>query len=108
MTVHDRDDFEVVYWEREWLTYYHNTPQIVQASEFGETISSGRWISTSIAKIGLSDAQRGVIGLAWARDGQAYYFGPAAVEGADYPSFEVINAGLAKDKNRTYEGAFAK
>jgi hypothetical protein len=108
MTVQDPDSFEVVYWEREWLSYKEHYPQITQVSEetSSQAISFGGWLSPSIVKLGLTDVQRAVMGLAWARDKQTWYFGPAEVKGADYRSFSVMNAGSAKDKHQVYQGPF--
>jgi hypothetical protein len=53
----------------------------------------------------VSDKSPAVVGHAWARDGQSYYFGPARVDGADYETFQVVDDSTAKDKNHEYRGS---
>ncbi len=59
---------------------------------------------TAFEAVNVSDESPALVGLAWARDGQFYYYGPARIEGADYETFEIVDHTTAKDKNHEYSG----
>jgi hypothetical protein len=90
MNVYDRDAFEVV----SELGYWSGSDGKQLVFEFGDEFKD------------VSKDAGAVIGVAWARDGKAYYYGPARIEGADYSSFQIVGTYEARDKNRVFTGAF--
>ena len=57
---------------------------------------------------GLDISQRNpvITGQGWARDGTFYYFGPARMEGIDYPSFRILSPFQSADAHRKYAWTF--
>ncbi len=91
MDVADLQHFELV---RESWTWSETVDKVFFCREFGPAFES----------IVVSEESPAVVGHAWARDGQFYYYGPARVDGADYESFQIIDNTSAKDKHHTYSG----
>jgi hypothetical protein len=93
MDVADVDAFEVVYDD---VLAGAITSKSYFLEEFGDSLD---WLD-------VSSSHPALVSGSWCRDGVAYYYGPARVEGADYASFEIGEWPKAKDKNREYRGAF--
>ena len=93
MAVLNIEAFEVVDWEGMWQSSYDTKHFLFS---YGESFEG----------IALSKENPAVTGRAWARDGIAYYYGPARVEDADYASFKVIDAFTASDNHAKYVGPF--
>lgn len=90
MEVSNIDRFEVILWKNMWLT-------ISDAEYFA------RWYGEPFANVRVP----AVIGRAWSRDGESYFYGPARINGADYGSFQVTDDYTARDKDTEFSGAFS-
>lgn len=93
MSVQDVDAFEVVSWDGMWNQTFDESWFVF---DYGEQFKG----------IGISVENPAVTGAAVGRDGIAYYYGPAQIEGADYASFEVAEGSVSNDKNREFTGPF--
>jgi hypothetical protein len=79
-----KDGWSIIYDKEHFLTFY----------------------GKSFAALPVSYENPVVVGRGWGRDGIAYYYGPARVEGAHYATFRVINEHSAEDAHRQYWGPF--